>query len=78
MSTDINLEGPGLAPLKQQGYLIDYEGDGCPALSEEFDEHFHKVALPWYLRLFRKNIQSIAREFWNEALIENARNSRIR
>lgn len=69
MNTDI-----GLAMLKQQGYLMDYEGNGCPALSEEFDEHFRKMALPWYLRMFEKKIHSIAREFWDNALIETVRN----
>ena len=74
MSTGAQIEGLGLAPLKPEGYIIDYDGgDGCPSFSYAFDSKLAKLHIPWYLQPLSRYIQDIAESYWNAALLEQSK-----
>ena len=79
MSTDEQIEGLGLAPLKPEGFVIDLDGgDGCPSFREEFYNKLAELHIPWYLKPFSRYIRSTAKNYWCEALLEQSKGAHKR
>ena len=59
----------GLAQVKREGWLFDFEGGTCPAMNNALHKKLSGLHIPWYLVPFKKLIYNIATGFWNSALI---------